>query len=65
MFSIDLKTTPFVSKIESHEGKANEMRLKQNPYDYGKVAPADVHGARERIKEAVTDKDGNVYDGEV
>ena len=41
------------------------MRLKQSPYDYGKVAPADVYGARERLKEAVTDKDGNVYDGEV
>jgi hypothetical protein len=64
-YSIDLKTTPFASKIESHEAKANEMRLKQSPYDYGKVAPADVHGARERLKEAVTDKDGNVYDGEV
>jgi hypothetical protein len=65
MCRIDLKTTPFASKIESHEGKANEMRLKQSPYDYGKMAPADVHGARERIKEPVTDKDGNVYDGEV
>lgn len=64
-YSIDLKTTPFVSKIESHEAKANEMRKKQPAYDYGKVAPADVHPARERLKEAVADKDGNVYDGEV
>lgn len=41
------------------------MRSKQPPYDYGLLAPADVQPARTRLPEAVTDKEGNVYDGEV
>lgn len=41
------------------------MRVKQPLYDYGKMAPADVHPVRERLQEAVTDKDGNTYDGEM
>jgi hypothetical protein len=41
------------------------MRLKQPQYDFGRVAPADVHPVRDRLKEAATDKDGNIYDGEV
>ncbi len=63
-YSIDLKT-PFKSEIVSHEPLANEMREKQPPYEYGQVVPGDVLPNRERVAAPVTDKDGNVYDGEV
>lgn len=41
------------------------MRKKLPEYNYGKDTPIEVSAERERLKEPVTDKDGNIYDGEV
>ena len=49
----------------SHVQYANEVRQHQPPYNFGKQEPADVSPYRERLKAPVTDKEGNVFDGEV
>ena len=56
---------PFVSALESHEPKAKEALSKLPAYNYGVKPPPDVMEVRERLKEPIKDKDGNIYDGEV
>jgi hypothetical protein len=56
--------TPFQSKLESHQPKANQVRDQAPPYDFGQP-PSDVAPHRERMLAPVTDREGNSYEGEV
>ncbi len=55
----------FKSELKSHVPIANEVRADQGTYSFGAQEPADVSPYRERLKAPVTDKEGNIYDGEV